>query len=98
MELIRTEGYEDKMVQKHISQNYIFKKLVHLTNLNDDIETLITLFKEKDIVVDSALIESWLSEEGQSNFKEISENNLFSFFEILFSVKKEALSKDINLF
>jgi len=44
------------------------------------------------------LIESWLSEEGQSNFKEISENNLFSFFEILFSVKKEALSKDINLF
>ncbi|RIW77019.1 DUF1456 domain-containing protein, partial [Acinetobacter baumannii] len=45
MELIRTEGYEDKMVQKHISQNYIFKKLVHLTNLNDDIETLITLFK-----------------------------------------------------
>ncbi len=54
MELIRTEGYEDKMVQKHISQNYIFKKLVHLTNLNDDIETLITLFKEKDIVVDSA--------------------------------------------
>ncbi|MDP7811442.1 DUF1456 family protein [Acinetobacter baumannii] len=78
MELIRTEGYEDKMVQKHISQNYIFKKLVHLTNLNDDIETLITLFKEKDIVVDSALIESWLSEEGQSNFKEISENNLLA--------------------
>ncbi|MDT1781360.1 DUF1456 domain-containing protein (plasmid) [Acinetobacter baumannii] len=93
MELIRTEGYEDKMVQKHISQNYIFKKLVHLTNLNDDIETLITLFKEKDIVVDSALIESWLSEEGQSNFKEISENNLFSFFEILFSVKKKLYLK-----
>lgn len=93
MELIRTEGYEDKMVQKHISQNYIFKKLVHLTNLNDDIETLITLFKEKDIVVDSALIESWLSEEGQSNFKEISENNLFSFFEILFSVKRKLYLK-----
>jgi hypothetical protein len=43
MELIRIKGYEGKMVQNRISQNYIFKKLVHLTNLNDDIETLITL-------------------------------------------------------
>ncbi len=93
MELIRTEGYEDKMVQKHISQNYIFKKLVHLTNLNDDIETLITLFKEKDIVVDSALIESWLSEEGQSNFKEISENNLFSFLRFFLALKRKLYLK-----
>ncbi|ENV52071.1 hypothetical protein L292_2081 [Acinetobacter junii CIP 107470 = MTCC 11364] len=78
--------------------NDIFRHLLELTQLNEDQNTLITLFNEQGIDICTYRIYVWSLPASHPQYKPIPAKIFSSFMNLLTSIKNETLQKEINLF
>ena len=84
-------------IRHDFSNNDIFRHLMQLTRLDEDIPTLIQLFKEQNIEICENRIQSW-STPIHKKGRPIPPIIFKAFMNLLVAINIEAQSKDINLF
>lgn len=81
-----------------VNNNVIFKKLLYLTSIRSDNDTVIQLFAEQGMTIDSKLISAWSSSNNSQHYKAMPDEALTVFLDALFSIRKECKENDINIF
>lgn len=83
--------------QSRYSNNDVFAFLLQLTQLDTDQATLIKLFEEQGLEICEHRIKIWSTPVNQ-NGRPIPDKIFAGFMNILDSINKEALTKEINMF
>lgn len=81
-----------------VSLNLIFSHLLKLTQLDEDMDTLIQLYDEQGLHIDESRIIAWSKSPLDPSSRRIPIVMFNGFMNILMAVKLEAASQSINMF
>lgn len=86
------------MERDAIQKNDIFKHFLEMTQLNEDHKTLIQLFSEQGLSINSEKIYAWSKPLSDPQSRCMPTIMFFGFMNLLQAINLEAMSKGINLF
>ncbi|WP_151745281.1 hypothetical protein [Acinetobacter calcoaceticus] len=81
-----------------VNLNLIFGHLLKLTQLDEDMDTLIKLYEEQGLYIDESRIIAWSKNPLDPNSRNMPVVMFNGFMNILTAVKVEAAKQSINMF